>query len=76
MTLADEIQKLNQLRQSGAVTEEEFQEAKAKVLSGKASNFGSGDSVDRVLDSFGLGNGTEPTERSQNYAMWPRLLHI
>ena len=73
MSIADEIQKLDQLRQSGAISEEEFQEAKAKVLSGKASHSGSGDSVDRVLDSFGLGSGTDATERSWNYSMWLHL---
>ena len=73
MSIADEIQKLDQLRQSGAVSEEEFQEAKAKVLSGKGSHSGAGDSVDRVLDSFGLGSGTDATERSWNYSMWLHL---
>ncbi len=73
MSIADEIQKLDQLRQSGAVSEEEFQEAKARVLSGTASGSGVGDPVDRVLDSFGLGSGTDETERSWNYSMWLHL---
>ncbi len=73
MSIADEIQKLDQLRQTGAISEEEFQEAKAKVLSGKGSHSGSNDSVDRVLDSFGLGSGTDATERSWNYSMWLHL---
>ena len=73
MSIADEILKLDQLRQSGAVSEEEFQEAKAKVLNGTANRSGTGDSVDRVLDSFGLGSGTDATERSWNYSMWLHL---
>ena len=73
MSIADEIHKLDQLRQSGAVSEEEFQEAKAKVLNGTASRPGSGDTVDRVLDSFGLGSGTDAMERSWNYSMWLHL---
>lgn len=37
MNLADELQKLQQLRQSGAINEEEFQRAKEKVLSGQSA---------------------------------------
>lgn len=37
MSTADEIAKLNELKQSGALTEEEFQKAKADLLSGKNS---------------------------------------
>jgi hypothetical protein len=33
MSLADELQKLEQLRSSGALSEEEFHEAKTKLLS-------------------------------------------
>jgi len=34
MNVADEIQKLQQLRQTGAITEEEFAVAKARLLNG------------------------------------------
>ena len=37
MTMADELQKLQQLRESGALTEEEFQHAKAKLMEEAAS---------------------------------------
>ena len=50
MDIADELQKLQQLRQSGAISEEEFNRAKAKLLDGQpaagapfAGNFLSGD---------------------------------
>jgi uncharacterized Tic20 family protein len=35
MNLADELQKLQQLRQSGAISEEEYERAKEKVLDGQ-----------------------------------------
>jgi uncharacterized protein len=50
MNITDELQKLQQLRQSGAISEEEFDRAKAKILDGQrysgatlAGNFFSGD---------------------------------
>ena len=36
MSIADEIQKLQQLRQSGAINDEEFAAAKARLLGGSA----------------------------------------
>lgn len=36
MSIADEIAKLNELKANGAITEEEFQEEKRKLLSGSA----------------------------------------
>lgn len=38
MTMADEIEKLNNLKSSGAITEEEFQDAKKKLLSQNTSS--------------------------------------
>jgi phage shock protein C len=38
MTMADELQKLQMLREQGALTEEEFSEAKRRVLSGEMNN--------------------------------------
>jgi uncharacterized protein len=37
MNVADELQKLQQLRQSGAISEEEFEQAKAKILDGQSA---------------------------------------
>jgi phage shock protein C len=37
MTMADELQKLQMLREQGALTEEEFSEAKRRVLDGAGS---------------------------------------
>lgn len=71
MSIADEIQKLDQLRQSGTVTEEEFQAAKSRLLKGAGS--GMGHSVEQMMDSVGLGGGMTTAERTQNYAMWLHL---
>ena len=38
MNVADEIQKLQQLRQTGAITEEEYAVAKARLLNGPPAN--------------------------------------
>ncbi len=38
MSMADEIEKLNQLRQSGAITEEEYQAAKTRLLNHTAGS--------------------------------------
>ena len=35
MSMADEIEKLNQLRQNGAITEEEYQTSKSALLNGR-----------------------------------------
>jgi uncharacterized protein len=45
MDIADELQKLQQLRQSGAISEEEYNRAKDKILTGQPimGNFLSGD---------------------------------
>jgi phage shock protein PspC (stress-responsive transcriptional regulator) len=44
MSVADEIEKLAQLRASGALTEEEFQRAKARLLDGDSDRFASASS--------------------------------
>jgi uncharacterized Tic20 family protein len=38
MNLSDELDRLNELRQQGALSEQEFEAAKAKVLSGNSSS--------------------------------------
>ena len=55
MDIADELQKLQQLRQSGAINEEEYDLAKAKLLSGQPAagtpmmgNFLSGDAESKT----------------------------
>jgi len=37
MSIADELQKLQQLRQSGTINDEEFAKAKERLLSGQAA---------------------------------------
>ena len=71
MSMADEIQKLDQLRQAGTLTEDEFQKGKTRLLNGGGS--GSGDGLNRFLDAVGLGSGLNATERTQNYSMWLHL---
>lgn len=68
MSIAEEIKKLDQLRQSGILTDDEFRKTKVRLLNsvGAASN----DSFDKLLNSVGLGSGTNVDERRQNYAMW------
>lgn len=68
MSIAEEIKKLDQLRQSGILTDDEFRKTKVRLLNsvGTASN----DTFDKLLTSVGLGSGTNVDERRQNYAMW------
>ncbi len=61
MDIADELQKLQQLRQSGAISEDEFAQAKAKLLSPAPSGLGA---------VFG-GAATEQQARQ-----WAMVLHI
>ena len=51
MNIADEIQKLQTLRDSGAITEEEFAKAKALVLSGAQANQAQQSTTRRVATS-------------------------
>jgi len=37
MSIADELQKLQQLRQSGTINDEEFAKAKERLLNGQAA---------------------------------------
>jgi phage shock protein C len=47
MNIADEIQRLHGLHQSGALTDAEFAQAKAKLLSSQASN-----DIDQTLNQL------------------------
>ena len=78
LSIADEIVKLNELRYSGALTDEEFAQAKARLLNAPARPERSPSSgpqamVDGVLNSVGLGQETEFEVRAANYAMWLHL---
>lgn len=62
MNVADELQKLQQLRESGAISDEEFAQAKAKLLTTPATG----------LDGlFGTSKDVEQQTR-----LWAMLLHI
>ena len=62
MSLADDLQKLEQLRSSGALSEEEFKQAKAKLISPPSEtprdvvpkNAQDSDSNDSLLIIFGV----------------------
>ncbi len=61
MSIADEIQRLEELKANGALTEDEFAEAKRTVLAGG----GSTEYVDGSGEVFGIGEG-----------MWCTLMHL
>jgi uncharacterized protein len=61
MSVADELQRLQQMRDSGEISEEEFAEAKAKLL---ASPTGGLDGL------FGGTNTNQPTR------LWAMILHL
>ena len=62
MSMADEIEKLNQLRQSGAITEEEYQTSKSALLRGQQA---AGNSPNQVTVS------TQFDEKT-----WTVILHL
>ena len=64
MNLADELQKLQQLRQSGAISEEEYERAKEKALSGQPAG-GS------AFSGSVLGGDAETQTRQ-----WGMILHL
>ena len=62
MSLADELEKLNNLKQSGAISEQEFEEAKASLL---ARSQPAGEKMKRTLDGI-----------STDENMWGMLIHL
>ena len=48
MPLADEIAKLHELHERGALTDAEFERAKARVIDGAASETGAGPAINRL----------------------------
>lgn len=65
--ISDEIERLIQLRNSGALSEEEFQQAKSRVLSGQPQP-GSIQASDNSATTSGLICGLEPK-------LWCTLMH-
>ena len=64
MDIADELQKLQQLRQSGAISEEEFNQAKAKLLNGQPA------AGTPFTGSFLAGDAESQTRQ------WGMILHL
>jgi phage shock protein PspC (stress-responsive transcriptional regulator) len=52
MALADELQKLEELRQRGTLTEEEFARAKARLLEGEPAAAGPAPAGVQAINSF------------------------
>ncbi|HEV2968990.1 MAG TPA: DUF4870 domain-containing protein [Pirellulales bacterium] len=73
MALADEIHKLDELRQRGALTDDEYTKAKARLLDGSAPQPG----VPPVQTAplFGGASG-QPVDIEQQTRQWAMLLHI
>ena len=68
MNISEELQKLQQLHQSGAITEEEFAKAKAQLLAGSPQPVDSATAGVAVVD---------PGARlEQQTRQWATLLHI
>lgn len=62
MTLADELNKLNDLRQSGALSEAEYLDAKRSVVAGESD---SGDKLQQAMKSV-----------SSDENMWGMFIHL
>jgi len=62
MSLADELQKLQQLRQTGAISEEEFMKAKAELLNAPPARDG--------------GSPVAPADIEQQTRQWAMFLHL
>ncbi len=73
MTLADELQKLQSLHDQGALTSEELQVAKAKVLAGQPQG-------DGWNDGWGEGHGSAQPRvvggRTHDVRQWALFLHL
>ncbi len=67
MSIADELRKLDELRRSGAISEEEYARAKAAVIDGTSPN-----SASEPASPFPLG-GASPDEQVR---LWAMLLHF
>jgi uncharacterized Tic20 family protein len=66
MNISDELQKLQQLHQSGALTDDEFARAKEKLLGGSTA----------IQEVPGLFGETVPAALEQQTRQWAFFLHI
>jgi phage shock protein C len=81
MSMADELQKLQTLREQGALTEDEFKRAKARVISGAADIAASAsskmNSLQRSLSDKWLGGVCGGLARATNIPTWAwRILFV
>jgi uncharacterized Tic20 family protein len=69
MNVVEELQKLSELRQSGAINDEEFTAAKARLLNGPASP--------PPLPGAPLNaTGIDPATQEQQTRLWGLILHL
>ncbi len=68
MTIATEIQRLHELHQSGALSAEEFAQAKSQLLASSARD-------DAVIDAF-EDRLTDPRTLREQTKLWAMLLHL
>ena len=61
MGLVEELEKLNSLKQSGAISEDEYEDAKARILDGKSNGFNFDQTADRA---------------SSDVNMWGMFIHL
>jgi Short C-terminal domain len=75
MSLTDELTKLAALRQSGALTETEFQQAKAKLLGSPPDDTGSPDTLDTLRRMKG---GSKDTlgEAANRYVSFQMIMAV
>src|SRR4051794_824783 len=66
MSLADEIERLQRLQASGAISAEEFAQAKARLLSGEEQPDTFGNKLDRLI----------PTDLEGQTDLWAMFLHM
>jgi uncharacterized Tic20 family protein len=66
MNISDELQKLQQLHQSGALTDDEYARAKDKLLGGSAA----------IQEGPGVFAEAGPSSREQQTRQWAFLLHL
>ena len=69
MNVATELEKLQQLRESGAIDDQEFAAAKSRILNGQAGNYGS-------PPPLPFGSAMSLAEQEQQTRMWGLILHL
>ncbi len=69
MNIADQLQKLQGLYESGALNEDEYQAAKAKILNGQPE-------VPPPIPGAWSATGLSPADLEQQTRLWGLLLHL